>query len=99
MRRRRLTYEAADMLIACSVTGHVAVDTKVNTSRSVNETADVCQHSTYIVGTVTDSAINVTDLAASIYHLSSQEDAAYIDTDGSSYSRFRPADVAIESRF
>jgi hypothetical protein len=92
---------AADMLIAwqCSVAGHVAVDTKVNTSRLVNETTDAWQHSTYIVGTITDSATDVTDLAASIYRLSGQVDAAYINTDGSSYSRFGPADVEVESRF
>ena len=90
---------AADMLIACNVTGHVAVDTKVNTSRSVNKTADVWQHKTYLIGTIADSATGITDLAAAIHHLSTQVDATYLGTGLTSYSRFKPADGASESGF
>ena len=50
------------MLTACSVTSHVAIDAKVNTSHPENKITDVWQHGTYLHGATTDSATNITDL-------------------------------------
>ena len=90
---------AADMLTGYSMTGYIAVDAKVNTSHSVYKTADVWQHGTYLIGTIADSAVDITDLAATIYHLSTKVDATYFDAGMTSYSRFKPANDATKSRF
>ena len=68
------------MLTACSVTSHVAIDAKVNTSHPENKITDVWHHDTYLHGTTTDSATNITNLASAIHHLSTQVDAAYLET-------------------
>ena len=94
-----LIHAEINILIGYSSTGHVAVDSEVNSSRSVNKKAHVWQDATYPIDVPVDSASAITDLNGAIYHPRAKKDATYLEIDASSYSKFKLLDHVAESRF